>query len=117
MIYFIEGYHTKEKIIRIWTIASYPEYLDQIIKLAVNVSDDSDWCFDVDDIALTHEKLLGLGAYRLDDGLGEEFLFVQTLDALVKVDRSCCSVRMVGGPPDRLRSHLVDQACWIKYIE
>lgn len=40
----------------------------------------------VDDIAFSHEELLRLGAYGLDDGFGKELLFVETRDALVQVD-------------------------------
>lgn len=53
----------------------------------MNIADDSDWRSHVDNVALSHQQLFRLGANGLDDGLGEEFFFVQPRDALVQVDR------------------------------
>ena len=44
--------------------------------------------FDVHDIALLHEELFCLSAYRLDDRLGQQFLLVEPCYALVEVDSS-----------------------------
>jgi hypothetical protein len=55
----------------------------------VDVADDGDGRAHVDHIALAHQQLLGLGAYRFDDRLGQEFLFVEARDALVEIHGSC----------------------------
>ena len=52
----------------------------------MDVADDGDGRADVDDVALTHQQLLGLGADGLDDRLGEELLLVQARYAFVEVD-------------------------------
>lgn len=46
---------TKEEIVRIWNMAAYPENLNEVVELAVDVADDGDGGADVDDIALAHE--------------------------------------------------------------
>lgn len=55
----------------------------------MDVANDGDRRGDVDDIALAHEQLFGLGTYCLDDGLGKELLLVEAGDALIEVDRRC----------------------------
>lgn len=50
------------------------------------VADDRDGGAHVDDIALAHEQLLRLGAYGLNDGLGEELLLVEARYTFVQVD-------------------------------
>jgi hypothetical protein len=79
--------HTKEKIIRVRAVSAYPEDLDQVKELSMDVTDDSDRGLNVDDIALTHQQLFCLGAYRFDNRLGKEFLLVEAGDAFVEVDR------------------------------
>lgn len=44
---------------------------------------------DVDHITLLHEQFFRLGAYRLDEWLGEELFAVELFDALVQVDAGC----------------------------
>jgi len=77
---------TEEQVIRIGTITPNLEDLNHIEELPVDVSHHRDWGLDVDDIALFHEQLLGLGAYCFDDRVGEEFFLVEPGDAFVEVD-------------------------------
>jgi len=44
--------------------------------LAVDIADDGDGGVDVHDIAFLHEELFGFGAYRLDDRICKELLFI-----------------------------------------
>ena len=55
----------------------------------MDVTDDGDGRQDVHDIALLHQQLFRLGAYRFDDGVGEELLLVQAGDAFVEVYAGC----------------------------
>lgn len=52
----------------------------------MDVADDRDGRLHLHDIALLHQQLLRLGAYCLDDRVGEELLVVQPFDAFVEVD-------------------------------
>lgn len=70
------GGRTEKKVVCVWAPAADLENLNQVKELAVNVTDDGDGSADVDDIALAHQQLLGLGAYCLNDGLGQELFFV-----------------------------------------
>lgn len=58
----------------------------------MDVTDDRDRRLDVDDIALLHQQLLGLGAYCLDDGIGQEFFAVEPSDAFIEVYASYYTV-------------------------
>jgi hypothetical protein len=61
---------TEEQVVGVRYVASNLKYFHHVKELPVYVSNDGDRSFDVDDIALFHEQLLGFGAYCLDDGLG-----------------------------------------------
>lgn len=52
----------------------------------MNIADDSYGSLDVDNVALLHEHLFCLCAYGLYDGLGEQLLVVEPLNALVEID-------------------------------
>jgi hypothetical protein len=52
----------------------------------VDVADDSYRSLDVHNIALLHKHLFRLCAYCFYDRLGEQFLVVESLDALVEID-------------------------------
>jgi len=52
----------------------------------VDITNDSYGGLNVHNIALLHEHLFCLCAYGFYDGLGEQFLVVEPLDALVEVD-------------------------------
>lgn len=45
---------TEEEVIGIWCRATYPKDLDQVMKLAMDVSDNGDGRCDMNDIALPH---------------------------------------------------------------
>lgn len=77
----------EEEVVCVRTVPADPEYLYEIEELSVDVAHDGDGGCDVDYIALAHQQLLCLSAYRFDDGFGEEFFLVETCDALVEVDR------------------------------
>lgn len=55
----------------------------------MDIPDDGDGGLYVHHIALLHQKLFCLGAYRLDDGVGEELFSVETCDAFVEVYAGC----------------------------
>lgn len=80
---------TEEEVVGVWAVAADSENLNEVEELAVDVPHYGDRCADVDDVALAHEQLLGLGADGLDDGLGEELFLVEARDALVQVDGRC----------------------------
>lgn len=61
---------TKEEIVCIRTETTYPEYLEHIKELPMDISHDSDGRSDVYDIALFHQQLLRFGAYCFDDRVG-----------------------------------------------
>jgi hypothetical protein len=52
------------------------------------ISYDCDGCLHMHDVALLHQELLGLGAYRLDDRFSKEVLLVERFYALIKINRS-----------------------------
>ena len=54
---------TQEEVVGVWSGPSYPKYLDQVVKLSMNVTDYGDWRSDVHNIALPHQDFLGLFAY------------------------------------------------------
>lgn len=68
---------TKEKIICIRAESTNPEYLQQIKELAMNVSHNGNWGFDVNHVALLHQELLRLGANSLDNRLGKQLFPVK----------------------------------------
>jgi hypothetical protein len=78
--------HTEEEVVRVWTRTADVEDLEKVKELAVDVADDSYGSLDVHNIALLHEHLFCLCAYGLYDRLGEQFLVVESLDALVEID-------------------------------
>lgn len=55
----------------------------------MDVADDGDGGVNVHDIALLHQELFCLGAYCLDDRVGEKFFFVEASNALIEVDGGC----------------------------
>ena len=55
----------------------------------MDVADNRHGGLNVDDIALAHEQLLCLGAYRFNDRFGQELFLIQARDALVQIDRGC----------------------------
>ena len=61
------GLLTEEEVICIGTESADFEDFYQVIELAVDVADDSDGGLDVNNVALAHQKLFGLGAYCLND--------------------------------------------------
>lgn len=77
----------KEEVVCARSETTNAEYLDQIMKLSVDITDDSDRGGDVNDIALPHEHLLGLLAYFAEERLAEELLVEQPFDAGVEVER------------------------------
>lgn len=92
------------------------------------VTDDGDGGEHVDDIALAHEQFLGLGAYCLDHGLGEEFLLVQARYTLVEINRGG-QARHFGWrfvillldcrhrPPQRGWRRWEEQRLWSRYVD
>lgn len=88
-------FHTQKQIICIGAVAADLENLYQVEELSVDITHDGNGGFDVHDVALAHEQLLCFGAYRLDHGFGEEFLLVETSDALVQVNRRYRTTHLV----------------------
>lgn len=76
---------TEEEIVGIWTRAADLENLQKIKELTMNVANNSDGCLDVYDIALLHEQLFRFGAYCFYDGLGKQFLLVESGNAFVQI--------------------------------
>jgi hypothetical protein len=74
-------------------MASDFENLNHVEELPVNVTDHGDGRLDVDDIALFHQQLFRFGAYRFNDGLGEELLVVQSGYAFVEIYTGCSARR------------------------
>ena len=77
---------TQKEVICIWGGPAYPEYLDEIVKLTMDVTDDCDRRGDVDDIALAHQDFLGLLAYFSKKGLSEQLLVAQPFDARIEIE-------------------------------
>ena len=86
-------WRTKEKIVGVRAETTDLEDLDHIKELAMYIPHHSDRGRDMDDIALLHQELLCFGAYCLYDGVCEQLLSVQTLNAFVEVDIRCGDVR------------------------
>jgi len=82
-----EQKHTQEKVISIRTKASNLKDFNQVIELPVYISHHCDGRLHMHDVALLHQELLGLGAYRLDDRFSKQVLLVQRFDALIKINR------------------------------
>lgn len=51
----------------------------------MDVAHHSDRCSDVYHVALLHQQLLSLCAYRLDDRLGQQLLFGKSRNTLIKI--------------------------------
>lgn len=77
---------TKKQITRVRTPSTNLEDLNHVKELAVDVADDGDGCLHLHDIALFHQQLFRLGAYCLDDRVGEQLLVVQSFYAFVEID-------------------------------
>ena len=77
---------TEEEVVRIRTWSADVEDLEKVEELAVNITNDSYGSLDVHNVALLHEHLFCLCAYCLYDGLGEQLLIVEPLDAFVEID-------------------------------
>ncbi len=80
-------WHTKEKIVGIWTESSNLKDLDQVEELAVNIPHNGNGCLNMYNVALLHQELLGFGTYCFDDGFCKEILLVQAFYTFVKIDR------------------------------
>lgn len=72
---------TEEKIIGMRGRAADAENLNQVVKLAMDVADHSDWRADVDDVALPHENLLCFFAYFSQQSLSQQLLAFELVDA------------------------------------
>lgn len=83
------GARTKEEIVCVRAEASNSEDFYHVKELAVDVSNDGDGRVNVHNVTLLHQELLRLGAYCLDDGVGEELLLVEASYALIEVDGRC----------------------------
>lgn len=77
---------SEEEIVCIWAGSTNFEDFKHVPELAMDVTDNRHWRADVDNVGLLHEEFFGFGTYCLDDGLGKEFLAVETFDASVEVD-------------------------------
>lgn len=55
----------------------------------MNISHNGNRGSDVNHIALLHQKLFRLGAYRLNDQICQQFFPIESLNALVQIDTSC----------------------------
>lgn len=64
---YLPWWHTKEKIIGIWTKAPNFEDLNQVEELAMDVTHNRDRSLHMNDIALLHQQLLRLCTYCFDD--------------------------------------------------
>lgn len=80
------GRLTEEQIVCVGAESPDAKYLQQIKELAMDVPHHSNRRLDVDDVALLHEQLLGLGTDGLDYWLGQKLLAVESLDAFIQVD-------------------------------
>lgn len=80
---------TEEQVVCVGAKASYPEYLNHVEELAVDVADDGDGGINVDDIALFHQELFSFCANGLDDRVCKQLLPVEPRYALVEVNRGC----------------------------
>jgi hypothetical protein len=80
---------TQEQVVGVGAGPANLENLHHVEELAVDVTDDGHGRADVHHVALLHEQLLGLGAYRLDDRFGEQLLLGQARDALIEVHGIC----------------------------
>lgn len=69
--------HTEEQIVCVRTRAPDFEYLDHVEELAMDITHDRDRRPDVHDVTLFHEQFLRLGAYCLDDRLGQQLLLIE----------------------------------------
>lgn len=80
---------TKKKVIRVWTESANLEYLYHVEELSMYVSHHCDRRCYMYNIAFLHKQLFGFGAYCFYDGVGKQFLLVESCYALVQVD-ACC---------------------------
>jgi hypothetical protein len=92
-VMFVGFRPTEEQIIGVRAVASNFENLNHVEELAVYITDHGDRRLDVDDIALFHQQLFCFGAYRFNDGLGEELLVVQSGYAFVEIYAGCSARR------------------------
>ena len=79
---------TEEEVVCVRTLPTNAKDLQQIKKLAMDITNNGHRSLDMDHIALLHQQLLGLGADGLDHGLSQELLAVEALDALIQIDTS-----------------------------
>jgi len=75
--------HTKEEIIGVRTQSADLKNLNQVVELAVYVTDHRDGRAHVNHIALAHQLLLFLATYCLDYRLCQKLLLVKSRDALI----------------------------------
>ena len=68
---------TQKEVVCVRTLAANLEYLYKVEELSVDVADHCYRRLDMYNIALLHQQLFRLGAYRLDDGVGEQLFLVQ----------------------------------------
>jgi hypothetical protein len=79
---------TEEKVVGVGAEAADPKYLDHVEKLPMDISNDSDRSRNVDDIALLHQQLFGLRAYRLYHRVRQKLLLVEPRYTLIKINGS-----------------------------
>uniref|UniRef100_M4C2T4 Uncharacterized protein n=1 Tax=Hyaloperonospora arabidopsidis (strain Emoy2) TaxID=559515 RepID=M4C2T4_HYAAE len=107
-----------EEVVRIRTRAAYPEELQEVVKLSVNVATDRDGTLDWLDIRLAREDLLGFLAQLVDLCLGQVLgasqavdLRVQRLHLAARVhSRSKRSLLLV----EKRRSLLLNKSEWYR---
>lgn len=81
--------HTEKEVVCVGTVSANFEDLNHVKELPVDVAHNRNWRLHVDDIAFLHQKLLGFGAYRFNDRVGEQLLLVQAADAFVEINAGC----------------------------
>lgn len=74
---------TEKQVVRVGAETPYPEDLQQIKELAMNIPYHGNRSLDMNDVALLHEQLLGFGTDGLDYWLSQELLAVEPLDAFI----------------------------------
>ena len=80
---------TQEQIVGVRAGPANLENLHHVEELAVDVAHDGDGRADVHHVALLHEQLLRLCAYRLDHRLGQQLLLGQARYTLIEVYGGC----------------------------
>jgi hypothetical protein len=79
---------TEKKVVSVGAKATDPKYLDHVEKLPMDISNDSNRSRNMDDIALLHQELLSLRAYRLYHRVRKKLLLVEPRYTLIKINGS-----------------------------